>query len=45
MNISILKTRVDALCAMASQPCGVEQQNTLYHGTLGIMQALYGTAC
>ncbi len=43
MNISVLKTRVDALCAMASQQCGVEQQNTLYHGTLGIMLALYGT--
>ncbi len=43
MNISVLKTRVDALCVMASQPCGVEQQNALYHGTLGIMLALYGT--
>ncbi len=42
MNISALKSRVDDLYAMASKPCGVEQQNTLYHGTLGIMQALYG---
>jgi len=42
MNISVLKARVDALYVMASQQRSITQQNTLYHGTLGIMQALYG---
>ncbi len=42
MNISALKARVDDLYAMASQPSSLMQQNALYHGTLGIMQALYG---
>lgn len=42
MNILVLKARVDTLYAMVSQQRSLMQQNTLYHGTLGIMQALYG---
>ena len=43
MHISVLKTRVDALLAMAPGQGSAELLNELYHGVLGIMAALYGT--
>ena len=42
MNLSTIKARVDELLAMASQHPSTMLESTLHHGTLGVMQALYG---
>ena len=42
MHISMLKARVDALLAKVTGQDSVQLLNELYHGTLGIMVALYG---
>jgi hypothetical protein len=42
MNISDIKARVDALCTITSECPTIEQQSALYHGTIGVMHALYG---
>lgn len=42
MNVSAIGARVDALLAMTQQQASMLLQNTLYHGTLGVMHALYG---
>lgn len=42
MNISVILARVETLLAMTQQETSISIQNTLYHGTLGVMQALYG---
>ena len=42
MYISVRKARIDTLIALASGERSVMLQNDLYHGTLGIMLALYG---
>jgi hypothetical protein len=42
MNLSTIKARVDELLSMTSQPPRTTLESTLHHGTLGVMQALYG---
>lgn len=42
MNITLLKSRVDSLLNSSSQTSSIELQNTLYLGTLSVMQAVYG---
>ena len=42
MNLLTVKARVDELLAMTSQPPNKTLESTLHHGTLGVMQALYG---
>ena len=42
MDITLLKSRVDSLLTSFSQPSTIELQNTLYLGTVSVMQAVYG---
>jgi hypothetical protein len=42
MNLSTIKARVDSLLAMASQRPSISLYSTLLHGTIGVVQALYG---
>jgi hypothetical protein len=42
MDVATLRSRVDALLNSVSANKTIDLQNELYHGTLGIMQALYG---
>ena len=42
MNLSIVKARVDELLVMTSQRPSTTLESALHHGTLGVMQALYG---
>jgi len=43
MDVSSLCTRVDALLSSLTQPPTIELQNASYHGTISMMQALYGS--
>jgi hypothetical protein len=42
MNLLTIKARVDELLVMTSQRPSTTLESTLHHGTLGVMQALYG---
>jgi len=42
MNLSTVKARVDELLAMTPQRPSTTLESALHHGTLGLMQALYG---
>ncbi len=42
MNLSTIKARVDSLLATASQRPSISLYSTLLHGTIGVVQALYG---
>jgi hypothetical protein len=42
MNLSAIKARVDELLAMTSQRPSISLYSALSHGTLGVVQALYG---
>jgi hypothetical protein len=42
MNLSTVMARVNQLQAMTSHPPSTTLESALHHGTLGVMQALYG---